>query len=71
MQKAYMAGIAKAQDRAARIAKDNWGNIAVQQDLKKQGFQSFDQYYDHLVKKEMRRAVPISGVTAEAESDED
>jgi hypothetical protein len=71
MQKAYMAGITKAQDRAARIAKDNWGNIAVQQDLKKQGFQSFDQYYDHLVKKEMRRAVPISGVTAEAESDED
>ena len=35
MQKAYLAGMSKAQDRAARIAKDNWGNIAVQQDLKK------------------------------------
>lgn len=71
MQKAYLAGMSKAQDRAARIAKDNWGNIAVQQDLKKQGFQSFDQYYDSLVKKEMKRAVPIYGVTAEAEADED
>jgi hypothetical protein len=71
MQKAYLAGISKAQDRAARIAKDNWGNIAVQGDLRKQGFQSFDQYYDNLVKKEMKRAVPIYGVTAEADADED
>lgn len=71
MQKAYMAGIAKAQDRAARLAEKNWSNIVTQQDLKNQGFKTFDQYYDHLVKKEMRRAVPISGVTAEAESDED
>jgi len=70
-QKAYMAGMVRAQDRAARIAKDNWGNIAVQQDLKKQGFTSFDQYYDSLIRKEMKRAVPIYGVAPDDRSDSD
>ncbi len=63
LQKAYMVGLTKAQDRAAKIAKDNWGSPLLQQDLRKQGFTTFDQYYDHLLKREMKRAVPVANVS--------
>jgi hypothetical protein len=63
LQKAYMAGMGRAQDRAARIAEKNWNNVLTQQELKNQGYKTFDQYYEALVRKEMKRAVPISGVT--------
>ena len=71
MQKAFLSGLSRADDRASRIAKDNWGKIDVRQDLKKQGFQTFDQYYDYVAQKERRKAVPIFGVTAASEKDND
>jgi hypothetical protein len=70
LQKAYLTGQSRAQDRAAKIAKDNWGNALTQQQLIKQGFTTFDQYYDHLLKREMKRAVPVTNVSLD-DSDED
>jgi hypothetical protein len=67
LQRAYMTGLSKAQDRAAKLAQQNWGTITTQQDLKKQGFTTFDQYYNHVLKNELKRAVPISGVTPDDE----
>ena len=71
VQKAYFSGLNAAQNRAARMAEKNWNTVTTQMDLKKQGFNTYDQYYDYLVKKEMSRAVPIYGVTASSEKDDD
>lgn len=71
LQKSYLTGLSRAQDRAAKIAKENWNNPLTQQELKKQGYTTFDQYYDNLIKKEMRRAVPIYGVSPADSDDED
>lgn len=67
LQRAYMTGLSKAQDRAAKLAQQNWGNIVIQQGLIKQGFTSFDQYYNHILKGELKRALPISGVTPDTD----
>lgn len=61
--KDILGGVDRAANRAQRIATAQWGQMADRQELIKQGFKTFDQYYSHLLRQEQKRALPISGVS--------
>jgi hypothetical protein len=69
--RAYMTGQNNALNRAQKLAKDEWSDLTARRDLASKGITSYSQLYDYHKQRELRNVIPISGVTAEAEADED
>lgn len=65
----YMTALSRAQDRAQKIANERWKDMTDRKSLMDQGFKTFDQYYNHVLKGEMKRATPIYDVTPEDDED--
>ena len=69
--RAYMTGQNNALNRAQKLAKDEWSDLTARRDLASKGITSYSQLYDYHKQRELKNVIPISGVTAEAEADED
>jgi hypothetical protein len=70
LQKAYMAGMSRAQDRASREAIKLWSDPFERSKLDKAGIKSYDQLLQQRMQQHMKSAIPIYGVSAADEDDE-
>lgn len=71
LQKAYMAGMSQAQNRASKEAMGLWKDPLERSKLEKAGIKSYDQLLQQRMQQHMKSAIPIYGVTAAGEEDED
>lgn len=69
--KDILGAMSRADTGARQIAIKRWGDLGERQALQKEGFKTFDQYYSHLLQQERKRALPISGVSAVDDDEED
>jgi hypothetical protein len=68
-RKAFYKGQEKARDLASREATKLWENIYDRKKLEKQGITDYDQLYQQRLKRHVKNAIPIYGVTPDSEED--
>jgi hypothetical protein len=68
-RKAFYKGQEKARDLASREATKLWENIYDRKKLEKQGITDYDQLYQQRLKRHIKNAIPIYGVTPDSEED--
>jgi hypothetical protein len=66
-RKAFYKGQEKARDLASREATKLWEDIYDRKKLEKQGITDYDQLYQQRLKRHIKNAIPIYGVTPDSE----